>query len=101
MNRTDVGIECCYKDGWKKCVSERIKQLDKWEKQQGYSYKEGPNESMCERNESRVIDLVCRYDSCGKVYESKGGLAQHQKRFNGPYEERVRFLVVYLFTKYL
>ena len=46
---------------------------------------------MCERNERRVIDLVCRYDGCGKVCRSKAGLVQHQKWKHRPADDRVRF----------
>ena len=88
---TDIERVCSDRDGWKKCVSERMRHLDKWERQQGHRYDWGPNERMIERNDRRVIDLVCKYEGCGKVCKSKGGLTLHQKRIHRPPEERVRF----------
>ena len=38
-----------------------------------------------------LIDLECKYDGCGKVCKSKGGLVQHQKRVHRAPLERVRF----------
>ena len=46
---------------------------------------------MLDRNEGRRIDLECRYEGCGKVCLSKGGLVQHQKRMHRAPLERVRF----------
>ena len=88
---TDIERVCSDRDGWKKCVNERMRHLDKWERQLGHRYVWGPNESVVDRNERRVIDLVCRYEGCGKVCKSKGGLVNHQKRIHRPPEERVRF----------
>ena len=88
---TDVERLCSDRDGWKECVRERMRHLEKWERQQGHLYEWGVNERMCERNERRVIDLVCRYDGCGKVCRSKAGLVQHQKHKHRPADDRVRF----------
>ena len=88
---TDMERVCSDRDGWKKCVSDRMRHLERWERQQGHRYVWGPNESMIERNDRRVLDLVCRYEGCGKVCKSKGGLVQHQKRKHRAPEERVRF----------
>ena len=60
--------------GWKKRVNQRMRYLDKSERQQSHRYVWGPNDSMIDRNESRVIDLVCRYEGCGKLCKLKGGL---------------------------
>ena len=49
-----------------------MKHLDEWERHQGQSYQWELNESMREKNETAVVDLVCRYD-VSKVYRSKGG----------------------------
>ena len=88
---TDVERLCSDRDGWKECVRERMKHLNKWERQQGHLYDWGANERMCERNERRVIDLVCRYEGCEKVCRSKAGLVQHQKWKHRPAVDRVRF----------
>ena len=40
---------------------------------------------------SRELDLVCRWEGCGKVCLSKGGLTLHQKRVHRAPEDRVRF----------
>ena len=88
---TDVERVCGDRDGWKECVRERMRHLDVWERQQGHSYEWGVNESMCERNERRVIDLTCRYEGCGLVCKSKAGLVVHQKRKHRPAQDRVRF----------
>ena len=88
---TDVERVCSDRDGWKECVRERMNHLDKWERQQGHMYEWGANERMCERNERRVIDLVCRYEGCEKVCKSKAGLVQHQKWKHRPAVDRVRF----------
>ena len=88
---TDVERVCGDRDGWKECVRERMKHLEKWERQQGHMYEWGANERMCERNERRVIDLVCRYEGCEKVCKSKAGLVLHQKWKHRPAVDRVRF----------
>ena len=49
------------------------------------------DKSRIERNDRRVLDLERRYEGCGKVCKSKGGLVQHQKRIHRAPEERVRF----------
>ena len=46
---------------------------------------------MLDRNERRLVDLVCRCKGCGKVCKSKGVLVQHQKRTHRPPNERVRY----------
>ena len=88
---TYVERVCGDRDGWKECVRERMNHLDKWERQQGHRYEWGANERMCERNERRVIDLVCRYEGCEKVCKSKAGLVLHQKWKHRPAVDRVRF----------
>ena len=67
------------RDGWKECVRERMRHLDKWERQLelGHMHIWGAGERLLERNEGRTIDLECRYERCGKLCKSKG-LLQHQ-----------------------
>ena len=88
---TDVERLCGDRDGWKVCVRERMRHLDRWERQQGHRHVWGVGEGLLERNEGRMIDLECRYEGCGKVCKSKGGLVQHQKRMHRAPPERVRF----------
>ena len=64
---TDIERICGDRDGWRARVGERMKHLEKWERQQGHGYSWGVGESMVDRNEIRVIDLECRYEGCGKV----------------------------------
>ena len=68
-----------------------MKHLDKWERQLGNRYVLEDGERMLERNEGRRLDLECRYEGCGKVCKSKGGLVQHQKLVHRAPLERVRF----------
>jgi len=63
-------------------VNERMRHLNKWERQQGLNYVWGPNESMIDRNKKRLIDLVCRYEGCG---------TGRQKSIHSPIEEKARF----------
>ena len=91
MDWTDVERLCGDRDGWKVCVRERMGHLGRWERQQGHRHVWGVREDLLERNEGRRIDLECRYEGCGKVCKSKGGLAQHQKRMHRAPMERVRF----------
>ena len=88
---TDVERVCGDRDGWRGIVRERMIHLDRWERQLGHRYVWGRGESLLERNQGRVIDLECRYEGCGKVCKSKGGLVQHQKRVHRAPLERVRF----------
>ena len=88
---TDVERLCGDRDGWKECVRERMRHLDKWERQLGHRYVWGVGESLLERNEGRRIDLECRYEGCGRMFQSKGGLVQHQKMRHRAPAERVRF----------
>ena len=64
---TDMERVCSDRDGWKKCVSDRMRHLERWERQQGHRYVWGPNESMIDRNERKVIDLAGRYEGGVKV----------------------------------
>ena len=52
----------------------------------------GKGEESIGRSASRDLDLVCRWEGCGKVCLSKGGLTLHQKSvlLRAP-EDRVRF----------
>ena len=43
------------------------------------------------RSVSRELDLVCRWEGCGKVCLSKGELTLHQKKVHQAPENRVRF----------
>ena len=88
---TDVERICSDREGWKKRVKERMDHLDIWERQKGHGYMWGINEDTAERNTSRELDLVCRYEGCGKVCKSKGGLTLHQKRMHRAAPERKRF----------
>ena len=87
---TDIERVCGDRDGWRVRVRERMGHLDRWERQLGHRYVWGAGEGPLERNEGRCIDLECRYEGCGKVCKSKGGLVQHQKRIHRAYLERVR-----------
>ena len=89
---TDIERICGDRDGWRGRVGERMKHLDKWERQQGHGFSWGVGERMVVRNEGKVIDLECRYEGCGKVCKSKGGLVQHQKRVHRAPLERVTFV---------
>ena len=88
---TDVERVCLDRDGWRAWVRARMVHVDKWERQGGHGYVWGVNEERVDRNDRRVIDLVCRYDGCGKVCRSKGGLVQHQKRRHRAPLDRVVF----------
>ena len=88
---TDIERLCGDRDGWKTCVRERVNHLDKWERQLGHKYVWDAGENPLQRNDRRVLDLECKYDGCGKVCKSKGGLVQHQKRVHRAPLERVRF----------
>ena len=68
---------------------ERMKYLEKWERQQGHEADE--EEERLERNVRREIDLRCRYEGCGKVCRNKAGFTQHQARMHRLNDERVRF----------
>ena len=58
---------CSDRDGSKKYVTERMIHLNKWEMQYCHSCVRRPNESMTDRNEISVVDLVCRHEGCEKV----------------------------------
>jgi hypothetical protein len=88
---TNVERICSDREGWKECVRNRMDHLDTWERQVGHRYMWREDEIRLERNTRCIIDYVCRYDGCGKVCKSKGGLTLHQKRIHRAPEERVRF----------
>ena len=88
---TDVERLCGDRDGWRACVRERMEHLHRWERQLGNRYVWEGGEDALERNVGRVIELVCKYEGCGKVCRSKGGLVQHQKRIHRAPPERVMF----------
>ena len=91
MEYTEMECLCGDRDGWKERVKERMNHLDKWERQMGHKYEWEGNEARLERNVRGMIDLVCRYEECGKVCKSKAGLTMHQKRMHRAPQERVRF----------
>ena len=91
MDYTQVERMCNDRDGWKKRVKERMEWLDRWERQLGHEYRWGEGEERLERNGQVEWDLVCRYEGCGKVCRSRGGLTLHQKRMHRVVEETVRF----------
>ena len=88
---TDVERVCMDREGWKAWVKIRMIHVDRWERQGGHGYVWDVNEERVDRNDRRVIDLVCRYEGCGKVCKSKGGLVQHQKRKHRAPLDRVVF----------
>ena len=88
---TDVERISSDRKAWKERVLERMNHLYNWECQKGHEYLWGENEEHLVRNERRAIDLVCRYEGCGKVCLSKAGLTKHQKRIHRVHEERKRF----------
>ena len=55
-------------------VNERMNRMDEWERQNGHRYEWSVGEVRRDRNENVVVSLVCRYEGCGKVCKSKGGL---------------------------
>ena len=65
--------------------------MEKWDRQKGHEYAWGEGEESIGRSVSRELDLVCRWEGCGKVCLSKGGLTLHQKRVHRAPEDRVRF----------
>ena len=89
---TDVERLSSDRDGWKELVNVRMNHLDVWERQRGHEYVWGENEVALSRNIDRgELDLTCRYEGCGKVCKSKGGLTIHQKRMHRVAEGRVTF----------
>ena len=46
---------------------------------------------MSDRNERKLIDLLCIYEGYGKVCNLKEELVQHQKRIHRPLKERGKF----------
>ncbi|KAI8490483.1 hypothetical protein Bbelb_317510 [Branchiostoma belcheri] len=63
---TDVERLSSDRNGWRKIVRERMDHLDKWEKQRGNKYEWSMEERALERNVRGEMDLVCRYEGCGK-----------------------------------
>ena len=88
---TDVERICSDREEWKKRVRARMERLDVWERQRGHRYEWEEGEERVERNVGGELDLVCRYEGCGKVCKSKGGLTVHQKRMHRAAPERMRF----------
>ena len=61
-------------------MRERVGHIEKWDRQKGHEYTWEEGEESIGRSASRNLDLVCRWEGCGKVCLSKGGLTLHQKR---------------------
>ena len=73
---------------WKRLVKERIKHLDKWEKQRGNRNQE----EQIERNITNVNEsLTCDIEGCGRICLSKAGLAVHVKRLHSISSQKVTF----------
>ena len=79
------------RDGYRELVRERVGHIEKWDRQKGHKYVWEEGEESIGRSVSRDLDLVCRWEGCGKVCLSKGGLTLHQKRVHRAPEDRVRF----------
>ena len=88
---TDIKRIVGYRDSYRELVKERVGYIEKWDRQKGHEYAWGEGEESIGRSISRELDLVCRWEGCGKVCLCKGGLTLHQKRVLRSPEDRVRF----------
>lgn len=79
---------------WRAMVGERMRHIESWDRQQGHRYERGEREVRVDNRNSEKAEadpLQCKYDGCGKVCKSRGGLAIHVKRMHKESEEEVRF----------
>ena len=60
----------------------------KWDRQRGHRFECGEGEGDIPRS---VVNLVRRYEGCGRVCKNKRRLALHQKRMHRAADERVGF----------
>ena len=88
---TDIKRIVGDRDAYRELVRERVGHIEKWDRQKGHKYVWEEGEESIGRSVSRDLDLVCRWEGCGKVCLSKGGLTLHQKRVHRAPEDRVRF----------
>ena len=91
-DHTDIERLTKDRKGWKTKTMKRMEHLQKWEEQKGHRYEWGQDEERLERDVRRDIDLICRYDGCGREFRNKGGLTLHQKRTHRAAAERVTFV---------
>ena len=71
---TDIERIVGDRDGYRELVRERVGHIEKWDRQKGHKYVWEEGEESIGRSISRDLDLVCRWEGCGKVCLSKGGV---------------------------
>jgi hypothetical protein len=89
MDYTKIGMLTADKKEWKRKVKERMKHLEKWEKQRGNANQEEKiDRSTPVREEG---ELKCEWEGCNKVCKSKAGLTVHRRRMHEISSQKVNF----------
>ena len=71
---TDIERIVGDRDGYRELVRKRVGHIEKWDRQKGHQHVRREGDESIGRSVSRDLDLVCRWEVCGKVCLSKGGL---------------------------
>ena len=87
---TRAGELAADREQWSSKVKERMQQLEEWERGKG---NENRNDPPMERNPGweETNPLRCRWEGCGKICKSKGGLAIHIRRMHDEAKANLKF----------
>ena len=74
-------------------VKNRMRHIEKFEKQQGHQYRRQEDEELIERRSQYEIqnNNKCKYEGCGRTFRTKAGLVIHQKRLHRTIENATAF----------
>ena len=86
---TRAGELAADRERWSSKVKERMQHLEEWQRGRG---NENRNDHV-ERNPGweEIDPLKCRWEGCGKICKSKGGLAIHIRRMHDAAKANLKF----------
>ena len=78
---------------WKNVAKDRMRHIEKFEKQLGHQYIRLENEEHITRRSQYEVrnDNKCKYEGCGRTLRTKAGLVIHQKGLHRTMENATTF----------
>ena len=76
---TNIENLCKDRKRWKAIISKRRKFLREWEDSMGNHTR---GEEKPQRTQTRITNLTCRWEGCGKKCRTRTGLVQHERKMH-------------------
>ena len=78
---------------WKNVVKDRMRYIEKFEKQLGHQYIRHENEELIKRRSQYEVwnDNKCKYKRCGRTFRTRAGVVIHQKGLDRTMENATTF----------